>query len=294
MRLAVAVCLSVLSLSACQQADPGLARSDWGCAAVSGLDAVRNSPARYILVGEPVESREAPFAVAAMACRLAERGESVLIGVTDRAGGMTDAEAGLQRLADYLRAKHAAKVTFAIFEQPDERLAVRHRSESERMQAETVIAEVHRVGASRAIMLLPKSEAYTLQFRAADARFSGYAPMAMHLPQDEVLSFEVTRSDLDDAMDIALRMFPEPVEGFAGELALARLTRPGLPPIAHGKQAKLTEDGQWIIPVFDMDTDAADAPTARQNGETDLTRRVRILAEGGEDGLPDYEWRWTD
>ena len=212
------------------------------------------------------------------------------IGVTDRAGGMTDAEAGLQRLADYLQTQHGSNVSFAVFEQPDERRAARDRSDSERRQADTIVAELDRMGAARAIMLVPKSEASIMQFVSASERFSGYAPMAMYLPMDDVLNFQVTRSSDAEATNIALHMFPEPIDGFAGELALSRLTHPGLPPIVRGQTAKLTEDGQWVIPVAEPAIDKSAEAKARREAAADITRRVRILADGGEDGLPEFWW----
>ncbi len=280
-----------LALAACSPSDPGQARSDWGCSPVAGLETILDrKSARFILVGESVESNEAPNAIAAISCRLAERGESVLIGVSERTGGMTRAEAGLQRTVSYLTAEHDAAIEFALFEQPDERIAVRDRSDSERRQAQTIVAELDRIGVSRALLLLPRSEATRSAFGAAGGRFSGYDPMAAHLPDGEVLSFIVARPEEAAAAAISLRLYAEPDNGFSGELLLSRLTHP-----------EMTFD---LPRGYQIDSPVADGPLAivrpgaeqraRQEREADLARRVRILAAGGETGLPEYTWDEDD
>ena len=287
MRLVLAAFLSALSVGACGRSDPGQVRSDWGCSPVAGLETIlSDTSARFILIGESVESNEAPNAIAAIACRLAEHGDSVLIGVSERTGGMTLAEAGLQRTVDYLSAEHGAMIEFALFEQPDERIAVRNRSDSERRQAQTIVDELDRIGVSRAVLLLPRSEATMSAFGSSGGRFSGYDPMAAHLPVGEVLSFEVARAKDADAAKIALRTYAEPHNGFVGELVLARLTHPTVETSWPKSYSTYSPLGGVVLHQVDPPAESR----ARREAETDLARRVRILAAGGEAGLPEYTW----
>jgi hypothetical protein len=212
-------------------ADPAThARVDLGCGEIAGAEALlgRDGP-KWVLVGESTESREAPLAVADLACVLATRGDRVWVGRAD-IEPRTDAESEMIARLDRLAA-NGAPISNGAFDPPlgqDATHARKSRSESERGRALAIRGKVDAVGATRVILLTSTADAAMSQFQSDGERFAGYAPMPMYLGEGGVLSLKVHRNEDIGAPPTLVRLHPERVDGFGGELLLARLTRPEL------------------------------------------------------------------
>ena len=101
--VALALCL----LAGCSGNDVTDFSAELGCGQVDGLVLLTGEkPPAYIIVGETIETKEAPAASAELACQLAARQpkESPLwVGLPDYIGGTTDAvQAMRRRLSDLI------------------------------------------------------------------------------------------------------------------------------------------------------------------------------------------------
>jgi hypothetical protein len=105
-------------------------------------------------------------------------------------------------------------------------LDTRARTNSEKAWAAAIAAQVKASGAARALLLVSHTDARNEAWPRS-ARFAGYDPMPLHL-DGEVLSLEIGASPTPGIDAPTVRLYVESTDGFAGQVALRTLTRPGL------------------------------------------------------------------
>ena len=209
--------------------------AQWGCGRIDGLKQITGEKASaYVLVGEFTETNEAPAAFAEIACNLAayqdEDDGPLFVGVSEYAGGATDAERNMRARLDQLAAK-GAPIIVGTLRSEDHPYAVHQRSAGEAKWAKAIEAQVQAAGASRALLLLPRTDAIAEIIRPRGDRFAGYAPMATHLPEGEVAALEIGMAPTKGLEAPAVRFYPAMTGGFHGQVALATLTRPAVEPL---------------------------------------------------------------
>ncbi len=224
MRLGVGLAAAAL-LMACAEARLDEARTELGCGQVDGLKQIERSAPDFIVVGEVTETTEAPAAFAELACNLAASGEAVFVGVSEYLGGATDAEAGMRGRLEALKAK-GASISLGVVDDGDRPYSVRARTASERKWADAIMAQVKASGATRALILVSHTDARNQPWPRGE-RFAGYDPMPMHL-EGEIVSLEIGASPAVGLTAPAVRLYPASINGFDGQIALPRLTRPGI------------------------------------------------------------------
>ena len=195
-----------------------------GCGPVNGVGQLTSErPATYILVGEPVETVEAPAAFAELACHLAARqtrDKPLWVGLSEYAGGTTEAERKMSERLDDLVHRGAPIVIGSLIE--GHPTSARDRNATELYWAETIMANVKSVGAERALLLLPRVEGLAEPVYAVSERYADYDPMALSLPAGEVLNLEIAQTQNLDAPTI--RIYRAPTDGYMGQLSLGALT----------------------------------------------------------------------
>jgi hypothetical protein len=223
MRLGVGVALLAVGLfTGClDEIDPA---ARLGCGPINGVGQLTGEkPPTYILVGEPVETVEAPAAFAELACHLAARqtrDKPLWVGLSEYAGGTTEAERTMRARLDDLVDKGAPIVIGSLVE--GHPTSARDRNATELYWAETIMANVNAVGAGRALMLLPRVEGVAEPVYAISERYAEYEPMALSLPVGEVLNLAVGQTPNLDAPTI--RIYRTMTDGYMGQLSLGTLT----------------------------------------------------------------------
>ena len=266
-------------LSGCSD-KPAEVTAQWGCGKVDGLKQVRGPKApRYVLVGEFTETNEAPAAFAEIACNLAayhSDGEGPLfVGVMEYVGGATDAETKLLVRLGEVIAK-GAPIVVGTLGGEDHPFTVRNRSAAEAKWAKVIEAKVHAAGASRAILLLPRAYAIAEPIAPTGDRFAGYAPMATHLPEGQVIALEIASAPVNGLTAPAVRIYPATTGGFHGLLELASLTRPETPMLIA--EARTPERASPFVLIDDAELRALVRP------EMNRDERMRVLTARMEAG----------
>lgn len=206
-----------------------------GCGEVDGLGAIAGKkPPNYILIGETIETQEAPAAFAELACRIAARqpkDQPLWVGLPQYVGGSTDAERAMRKRLGDLVAKGAPMVLGDSTE--GHTTGVSRREEGERLWAEDIMAHMKSAKAGRALLLLPRADGVAERVIDPDGRFSDYTPMALFLPGGEVMNLEIGQATNIGAPTI--RIYTEMRDGYVGQIALGTVTLvektgPGHPP----------------------------------------------------------------
>jgi hypothetical protein len=223
MRLGVGLTLLAVGLfTGCSDKTDPAARL--GCGPVNGVGQLTaERAATYVLVGEPVETVEAPAAFAELACHIAARqprDKPLWVGLSEYAGGTTEAERAMWKRLQDLTAKGAPIVIGSLVE--GHPTSARDRNATELYWAETIMANVKAVGAGRALLLLPRVEGLAEPVYAISERYAEYDPMALSLPAGEVLNLEIAQAQNLDAPTV--RVYRTITDGYMGQLSLAVLT----------------------------------------------------------------------
>ena len=264
--MVVALFATLVACSEAKRTQEASAR--FGCQPVDGVAQLSGpKSARYTLVGEFTETNEAPAAFAEIACHAAaglKPGEKLFVGVSEYLGGATDAETKMRARLETLAAQGAPIAIDVVGEQGREWMP-RARDLSETHWAEAIEAKVKAAGASRALILLDRADASAAPVKGGD-RYVGYDPMPLHLLDGAVMSLEIARAATVGDHP-AIRIYPAKTDGFSGQVAFARLTRPGVavvlpdPPAPRPKVERvIAGDRVQSIPT-PAPTDAPGLPT---------------------------------
>jgi hypothetical protein len=222
-------------LSGCSGNEAADLSAELGCGEIDGLGAITGKkPPAYILVGETIETKEAPAAFAELACRLAARhakDKPLWIGLPEYVGGSTDAERAMRQRFDDLVAKGAPMVLGLATE--GHTTGVGRRDEAESRWADTIVANAKSAGGGRALLLLPRLEGVIKPVMGPDERFADYTPMALFLPEGQVVNLEIGQANGIGSPTI--RIYVKMTDGYMGQIALAsvtpaRKTQPGHAP----------------------------------------------------------------
>lgn len=210
--------------TSCSGSSRGDLSGKLGCGQIDGLGAISGErPPAYILVGETIETMEGPGAFAELACRLAAlqpKDKPLWVGVPDYIGGSTEAVRAMrQRLGD-LVGKGAPIVVGQAGK--GQTVGASRREDAERIWAKTIMASVDAAGAGRALLLLPRRDGVVMRVIADDRRLEDYTPMALFLPEGQVMNFEIRQTNGVDAP--AIRVYLKMTGGYVGLFALASLT----------------------------------------------------------------------
>jgi len=195
-----------------------------GCGQVDGLKQITSEkPPAYILVGEFVETNEAPGAFAELACQLAARqvkDKPLWVGLPEYVGGSSGAERAMRARLEDLVSRGAPMVIGSTLD--GHPTSARDRSVAEKYWAGTIMANVKSVGASRALLLMPRIDAVAEPVKTTSERFAGYDPMALHLPEGQVLNLEIGQAA---GLDVpTVRIYTAMTDGFMGQIALSSMT----------------------------------------------------------------------
>ncbi|MDP3737094.1 MAG: hypothetical protein Q8R02_06875 [Hyphomonadaceae bacterium] len=259
--------------------------AQWGCGQVDGLKQITSAKAPgYILVGEFTETSEAPAAFAELACNLAARqGEGdgpLFVGLMEYVGGATDAETKVRARLDEVIAK-GAPIVVGTLGGEDHPFTVRNRSAAEAKWAKVIEGKVDAAGASRALLLLPRADAIAEPIAPTGDRFAGYAPMATHLPEGQVVALEIASAPVNGLTAPAIRIYPVMTDGFHGQVALASLTRPATPLLVA--EARTPERISPFLTIGDDELRALIRP------EMNWDERMRVLTARMEAGYSSRE-----
>lgn len=252
-------CLALaLGVSACAEDKAVRLAADWGCGPVEGLEAITGDKApAWVLVGEFTETSEAPAAFADVACNLATDERTLFVGVSDYIGGATDAETRMLMDLDAMVAK-GAPIIVGHTGGDDHPYIVRDRSKTEKAWARGLAQKVSAAGASRALLLVSRTDAIAEPIPPDGDRFAGYSPMPVFL-KGGVISLEIAPQPAAGAYGPAIRIYPAMRDGFDGQLALSSLTRPRLALVmpldrsaSESRDAAEAEDTE-IPPAIDLE-----------------------------------------
>jgi len=217
--------VATLAVSACADDRSSQIAADWGCGPVDGVAAItRDGAPDWVLVGEATESNETPAAVADLACHLATDGQPVFVGVTQYLGGDTDAETAMLASLDQIIAKGAPLIVERISDVP---YALRNRDRGEEIWAATITTQVSATGAKRAVLLVPRADMLAAPVLAVNDGIDAQDSKAVFLP-GKVVSLEAIAAPVEGLTGPTIRDFHEAPNGFHGELAFSRVTRPML------------------------------------------------------------------
>ncbi len=218
----VALAASVAAgCSGASEKDPAAAL---GCGAIDGLGAIlgEKSP-DYVVFGEVIETNEAPAAFAELACQLAAhqtKDKPLWVGMPEYIGGTTEAERAMRKRLEALIAKGAPIVLGEALN--GHTVGVSRREDNEREWADTLMASMKKAGAGRALLLVPRSFGVATRVIAADRRLEDYTPMALFLPQDEVVNLEIGRANGVGVPTI--RLYLKMNNGYMGQIAFESVT----------------------------------------------------------------------
>jgi hypothetical protein len=96
------------------------------------------------------------------------------------------------------------------------------REEAERRWADAIKASVEAAGAGRALLLLAKRDGVATRVIPIQTRIEAYTPMALFLPEGQVMNFEIGRAT--GIGSPTFRIHLKVTDGYMGQLALAKLT----------------------------------------------------------------------
>jgi hypothetical protein len=196
----------------------------FGCGRVDGLEAIiGEQSANYVIFGEVIETEEAPAAFAELACQLAARqpkDKPVWVGLPDYIGGTTEAARAMRRRLDELAAKGAPIVLGKSLE--GHTVGLSRREEIEREWASTIMANVDAAGAERALLLVPRSYGVAARVIPGDRRLEEYTPMALFLPEGQVVNLEIGQANGVGAPTI--RIYLRMNNGYMGQIAFETVT----------------------------------------------------------------------
>ena len=228
MRLGFGVLVfGAFAMSACADDRSAQVAVDWGCGRVDGVAAIsRDGAPDWVLVGEATESSETPAAFADLACHLATDGQPVFVGVTQYLGGDTDAETAMLASLDQMIAKGAPLMVERI-SGSDMPYALRNRDRGEETWAATITARVSARGAKRAVLLVPQADMLAAPVLATRDSIDAQDPKAVFL-RGKVVSLEAIAIPVEGLTGPTIRSFRKAPNGFHGELAFNRVTRPML------------------------------------------------------------------
>lgn len=216
-----------LAVSACADDRSAQIAADWGCGPVDGVAAItRDGAPDWVLVGEATESNETPAAFADLACHLATDGQPVFVGVTQYLGGDTDAETAMLASLDQMIAKGAPLIVARI-SGSDMPYALRNRDRGEESWAATITTQVSATGAKRAVLLVPQADMLAAPVLATYDGIDAQDSKAVFL-RGKVVSLEAIATPVEGLAGPTIRSFREAPNGFHGELAFNRVTRPML------------------------------------------------------------------
>jgi hypothetical protein len=195
-----------------------------GCGEVNGLAAITGEkPPAYILVGETIETKEAPAAFAELACQLAARqpkDKPLWVGLPDYIGGTTGAVQAMRRRLSDLVSKGAPIVVGNSME--GSTTGASRREEAERRWAMAIRARVQSASAGRALLLLPRRDGVAVRVIDADGRLEDYTPVALFLPDGQVMNLEIGHANGIGTPTI--RIYLKITDGYMGQIALADVT----------------------------------------------------------------------
>ena len=239
-RLGFLVLVLVLVLAACTEAPSDRLAAKWGCGPVKGLEAVTGTPSpAWILVGELTETAEAPAAIADIACHLATAEHKLFVGVTDYAGGATDAEEKMFASLNAMIAKGAPLVVQHLVDA--ERIPIsNNKTEAEKARGVALTRQVAASGARRALLFVPHADAVTEPVAPISERFTGFTPMAAFLAGG-VISLEIAPYPSGLKTGPEIRLYPTTQAGFTGLLTLTSLTRPSLAVVLPRRDPQIQE-----------------------------------------------------
>ncbi len=300
MRSGFGLAFAALMLAACSDRPAELA-AQWGCGPVEGLKAIDDTA--WVLVGEFIETNEAPAAIADIACNLASNERKLFVGVSEYLGGASDAETQLLAELDAMIAK-GAPITVAKIGGEERPYSVRERSKSEKAWAAAITTKVRAAGATHALLLVPRGDAMASSIPPTGDRFAGYDPMPTFL-EGGVISLEVAANPIPGAPGPAIRINREMKGGFHGQLALQSLTRPMvavmMPEGAEIRAGQAAETQRQIARAEEefrkrldgaADTAESERPQPLQrgynNGPARDPERERLL-DGLDDDLPEFK-----
>ena len=219
--------VAALAISACADDRAAQIAADWGCGPVDGVAAItRDGAPDWVLVGEATESNETPAAFADLACHLATDGQPVFVGVTQYLGGDTDAETAMLASLDQMIAKGAPLIVGRI-SGSDMPFALRNRDRGEESWAATITTQVSATGAKRAVLLVPQADMLAAPVLATNDGIDAQDSKAVFL-RGKVVSLEAIATPVEGLTGPTIRSFREAPNGFHGELAFNRVTRPML------------------------------------------------------------------
>jgi hypothetical protein len=207
-------------LAACSERPEANPAAKFGCGAIDGLGAIS---ATYIIFGEVIETNEAPAAFAELACQLAARqpkDKPLWVGMPDYIGGTTEAVRAMRKRVEELRAKGAPIVLGEALK--GHTLGTSRREETESEWAGAIMASMNKAGAGRALLLVPRSFGVVERVIAEDRRLEDYTPMALFLPEGQVLNLEIGQANGVGAPTI--RIYLKMRKGYVGQIAFERVT----------------------------------------------------------------------
>jgi len=195
-----------------------------GCGEIDGLGVLTSEKApAFILVGEVIETNELPPAFAELACQLAARqpkDKPLWVGLSDYVGGSTDAERAMRKRLEDLIARGAPMVLGSASE--GHTTGVSRREEAERLWAEDIKARMKSANASRALLLMPRFDGVAVRVTGIEGRFSDYTPMALFLPEGQVMNLEIGQAT--NIGSPTIRIYTTMRQGYMGQIALGKVT----------------------------------------------------------------------
>jgi len=233
----------MLAVAACTEAPAERLAAKWGCGPVKGLEAVTGAPSPdWLFVGELTETAEAPAAIADIACHLATDERKLFVGVTDYAGGATDAEGKMLASLDAMIARGAPLVVEHLV--GAEQTPISHnKTEAEKARGRALTRQVAASGARRALLFVPHADAVTEPVAPVSERFTGFTPMAAFLAGG-VISLEIAPYPSGLKTGPEIRFYPTTQAGFTGQLTLTSLTRPSLAVVLPGRVPQIQESDE--------------------------------------------------
>lgn len=225
--------LALSILAACSGADTDDRTAEFGCGPIDGVGAVSAS---YVIFGEVIETNEAPAAFAELACQLAARqpmNKPLWVGLPDYIGGTTEPVRAMRRRIEELATKGAPIVIGEALN--GHTMGASRREETEREWAGAIMASMDKANAGRALLMVPRSFGVAERVIAEDRRLESYTPMAMFLPEGQVMNLEIGQAPNIGAPTI--RLYLEMRRGYVGQIAFETVTpafksEPGKTPVA--------------------------------------------------------------
>ena len=223
MQWGVVVALAAALPAGCAGKTPDMA-AELGCGPVNGVGQITGKkPPAYVIVGEPVATNEAPAAFAELACQLAARqpkNQPLWVGLPKYLGDSSGAERTMRKRLQELASKGAPMVLGVASD--GHTVGASRREEAEHRWADAILANMKSAGAGRALLLLPKTDGVAEPVTAGDESHLDYIPMALFLPEGQVMNFEIGQANGVGAPTI--RIYTKMRDGYMGQIALDSVT----------------------------------------------------------------------